>query len=139
MSKTPIEQLIQVRFSQAKESLEEADTLYRSALLRGAINRAYYAMFYAVLALTVLKQESTSKHSGVIAFFDREYVKSGIFPRELSKSFHLAFQRRQENDYGDVFSVDEEETRQSLLEARLFVDRVESYVKSIFEQAEDIQ
>ena len=130
MSPTPVEQLIQVRLQQAKESLEEAETLYRSALLRGAINRAYYAMFYAVLALTVLRQETTSKHSGVIAFFDKEFVKSGIFSKELSKSLHLAFQRRQENDYGDVFLVNDEDARLALLEASSFVASIEKYLES---------
>lgn len=99
MNPAPVEQLVQIRLQQAKESLEEAETLYHATLLRGTINRAYYAMFYAALALAIQRQETTSKHSGVIAFFDREFVKTGIFPRELSKSFHLAFQKRQGNDY----------------------------------------
>ena len=132
MSSLSEEQLIHVRLQQANESLEEAGILYRSTLLRGAINRAYYAMFYAVLALAVLRQEATTKHSGVIAFFDISFVKTGIFPREFSKSFHLAFQRRQENDYGDVFSVDEVEARQAILDATSFVKNVEKYIESTF-------
>lgn len=130
MSSSPLEQLILARLQQAKDSLKEAETLYQAGLLRGVINRAYYAMFYVVLALAVLRQETTSKHSSVIAFFDREYVKTGIFPRELSKSLHLSFQRRQENDYGDVFLVNEEEAHQALLEAHTFVENVEIYLKS---------
>ena len=130
MSLPPIEQLIRVRLQQANESLEEADTLFQSELSRGAINRAYYAMFYAVLALIALRQATTSKHSGVIAFFDREYIKTGIFPRELSKSLHLAFQRRQENDYGDLLSVNEEETQQALTDAHAFVQNINTYLRS---------
>ncbi len=87
-------------------------------------------MFYATLALAILRQKTTSKHSGVIAFFDREFVKTGIFSKDLSKSFHLAFQRRQENDYGDIFTVNKDEASQSILDARLFVDTVEEYVKN---------
>jgi uncharacterized protein (UPF0332 family) len=130
MSASSLEQLIQIRIQQARESLMEADTLYRSGLFRGAINRSYYAMFYAVLALTALRQETTSKHSGVIAFFDREFIKTGIFPRELSKYLHLAFQRRQQNDYGDILEVDGEDGRRACLEAQIFIDRVEPYLKS---------
>lgn len=130
MSPTPVDQLIQLRLQQAKESLEEAGVLFRSSLLRGAINRAYYAMFYAVLALAVLRQETTSKHSGVIAFFDREFVKPEVLPRELSKSLHLAYQRRQENDYGDLFVATEEEAHQAIDDARDFVGHIEKYINS---------
>jgi uncharacterized protein (UPF0332 family) len=93
-------ELADYRLQQARETLQEAEGLSGMSLWRGTINRAYYAMFYAVLALTVLRQQVTSKHSGVLAFFDREFVKTGIFPKELSHSFHRAFEVRQTNDYG---------------------------------------
>jgi len=44
-------------------------------------------MFYAVLALLANRQMGTSKHTGVLSLFDREFIKTGIFSRELSKSF----------------------------------------------------
>jgi uncharacterized protein (UPF0332 family) len=46
-----INQAIQLRLEQARETLEEADALREHELWRGVINRSYYAMFYAVLAL----------------------------------------------------------------------------------------
>jgi uncharacterized protein (UPF0332 family) len=131
VSITPIDQLIQIRLEQARESLKEAQTLFQAQLFRGTINRAYYAMFYAILALTVLRQETISKHSGIIAFFDRDFVKTGIFSKELSKSLHLAFQRRQENDYGDVFMASDEDARQALIDANIFVESVEKYFTSL--------
>ncbi len=93
---------VEYRISQARESLKEADVLFRALLFRGAVNRAYYAMFYATLALTVLKGRVVSKHGGLIAFFDQEFVKPGIFPKELSKTLHIAFDRRQSNDDGEI-------------------------------------
>jgi uncharacterized protein (UPF0332 family) len=137
MSPSPLEQLVLARLQQAKDSLKEAETLNQAGLSRGAINRAYYAMFYIILALAVLRQKTTSKHSGVIAFFDREFVKPGIFPRELSKSLHLLFQKRQENDYGNVFLVNEEEARLALVGAQTFVQTVEVYIKSELKSLSD--
>ena len=130
MKDTPAEQLIQFRILQAQESLQEASALFKASLWRGAINRSYYAMFYAVLALAVLRQEITSKHSGAITFFDREFVRPGIFPKEFSKALHLAFQRRQENDYGEVFSVSEEDAAQAIKDAEGFVRGVEGFLQS---------
>jgi uncharacterized protein (UPF0332 family) len=131
LNEASIEQLIQYRPNQSEESLLEAETLMQSSLWRGAINRAYYAMFYAVLALAVYKQEVTSKHTGVIAFFDKDFVKTGIFTKDLSRSLHLAFERRQNNDYGEVFTVSEDEANQSLKDARFFVKALEEYVTSL--------
>jgi uncharacterized protein (UPF0332 family) len=131
MSKAPLEELIHYRLGQAHETLAEASALFKMSFWRGVINRSYYAMFYAVLALAVLRQQITSKHSGVLAFFDREFIKEGIFPKEMSRSFHLAFDRRQTNDYGEIFTVSEEEAKQALEEAQNFVATIEDYLKSI--------
>jgi uncharacterized protein (UPF0332 family) len=76
-----IKALVACRLEQAEESLEAARTLLDKGLIRPSVNRAYYAMFYAVLALLARGKQETSKHSGAIALFDRDFVKQGIFKR----------------------------------------------------------
>jgi uncharacterized protein (UPF0332 family) len=76
-----MEELLRYRMTQADETLREADILLEMDVLRGATNRAYYAMFCAVLALLATKQLGTSKHGGAIALFDREFVKTGLLPK----------------------------------------------------------
>ena len=123
-----IRQAIHLRLGQARETIREAEALQEHGLWRGVINRSYYAMFYAVLALGVYKQIVLTKHSQAIAFFDKEFVKTDIFARELSRSLHLGFDQRQVNDYGDIWTVNQEEAETILSEARLFVESVESYL-----------
>ncbi len=117
------------RISQARDSLREADVLLRGEMsLRSVMNRLYYAMFYAVLALLQTKQLGTSKHSGAIALFDKEFVKTGTFPKELSKALHRAFELRQKGDYmeeTEISTADMEEIRPL---AERFVDKAESVV-----------
>jgi uncharacterized protein (UPF0332 family) len=105
------------RLDQAQETLKEADALREHELWRGVVNRSYYGMFYAVLALGVFKQAIITKHTQAMAFFDREFVKTGIFPRELSRSLHLGFDQRQVNDYGDIWAVNREEAETVFSEA----------------------
>ncbi len=136
MSDEHLRELADYRLHQARESLQEAAGLSQMSFWRGTINRAYYAMFYAVLALAVLRQQITNKHSGVLAFFDREFVKTGIFEKEMSRSFHRAFESRQNNDYGEFFSVNEEEAKQILEEASNFVSSVEKYIRLMFQSSE---
>lgn len=131
MKPEQLEALLRYRMEQAHDTLREAEILLNAAALRGAINRAYYAMFYALLALLATKQLGTSKHSGAISLFDREFVKTGVFPRELSRSLHLAFDRRQTHDYGEMVEIDQQTAEATLAEARSFVAAIESHLRSI--------
>jgi len=119
-----------MRLQQAHESLHEAKILMSQNSLRGVINRAYYAMFYAVMALTVLDQVSVSKHSGIIAFFDRDYVKKGVFEKKYSRILHLAFERRQVYDYGELLEIDHQIAEETISDAADFVNRIEDYVQT---------
>jgi uncharacterized protein (UPF0332 family) len=127
-----LHELCAYRISQARETIREADVLRREGMsLRSVMNRLYYAMFYAVLALLQTRQLGTSKHSGAIALFDREFVKTGVFPKELSKALHRAFELRQKGDYleeAEITSADVEELRPLAGE---FVDRVETAIQRL--------
>lgn len=131
MKPEQLEDLLHYRMEQAHETLREAEILLDGSALRGAINRAYYAMFYALLALLATRRLGTSKHSGALALFDREFVKTGVFPRELSRSLHVAFDRRQTHDYGEMVSVNRQIAEESLADARTFVAAIESHLRSV--------
>jgi uncharacterized protein (UPF0332 family) len=121
--------LIAHRLVQAKESIREADILRQSGMsCRSVMNRLYYAMFYAVLALLQHKELGTSKHSGAIAIFDREYVRTGDFPRELSKALHRAFELRQKGDYMEDAEVRPEDVEEMRPLAEKFVEHAERYL-----------
>lgn len=60
------------RIGQAEETLSDAEKMLQNNLSpRSVTNRAYYSMFYAVLALFINEGVSlkTSKHAGVISIF----------------------------------------------------------------------
>jgi uncharacterized protein (UPF0332 family) len=86
-------------------------------------------MFYATLALTVQKQQVISKHTGVIAFFDKEFIRTGVFPKEMSRSLHFAFERRQNSDYGELLSENPEEAMRAIDEAAEFTQKVKDYLR----------
>jgi uncharacterized protein (UPF0332 family) len=121
--------LVGYRLEQAVETLREANLLLDQSAWRGAQNRAYYAMFYSVLALLATRHLGSSKHSGVLALFDREFVKPGLLPTELSRSLRLAFNRRQSWDYGEVGDLDPEEITGMVAGAKLFVQAIEEFLR----------
>jgi uncharacterized protein (UPF0332 family) len=124
-----LRELVTLRMQQAAETLHEARILAGENTGRGAVSRAYYAMFYAVLALLATRGLGSSKHSGTIALFDREFVKVGDFPRTLSRSLHMAFEHRQQADYGELTPPDEMVVAGIIEEAETFVQSVATYMK----------
>jgi uncharacterized protein (UPF0332 family) len=121
--------LVSSRLKQARECLEEADVLRQSGMSgRSVVNRLYYAMFYAVLALLQHKGLGTSKHSGAIACFDGEFVRAGHFSKELSKALHRAFELRQKADYMEEVEVTVEDITELRPVAEQFVAAAEKFL-----------
>ena len=129
-----IKALMTYRLEQANESLEAATALLEKDLIRPSVNRAYYAMFYAVLALRTLEKKETSKHGGAIALFDRNFVKKGIFAKDFSRWLHDAFDLRQRSDYAALYRVSMDEAEKTLENARAFVMEVTRQIKKITNQ-----
>ena len=121
--------LISYRVTQAERTLRQAELLADNGFWDGVINRSYYAMFYAALALLLTKDMGSSKHAGVLALVDREFVRSGIFPAELSKLLRDAFNQRQKSDYTELISPDEKRAREILENGRRFLDGVKAALK----------
>jgi uncharacterized protein (UPF0332 family) len=119
-----LQRLVQYRLAEAQETLREAELLLKCSAFRGSINRSYYAMFYALLGLLATRGLGTSKHSGVMNLFDREFVKTGIFSKNLSRSLHRAFDERQANDYGEMLEPDRALAKELLDQAQVFVDEI---------------
>ncbi len=131
MKSDEIQILIKYRLEQAQTALDDAKYMIdgnRSP--QSIVNRSYYAMFYAVLALLQKKKISKvpSKHSGVISLFDKEFVKKGIFAKDLSKDFHKAFELRQTVDYKIIKPITSDRAEEIWNKAFLFVQKLEHYL-----------
>jgi len=124
-----IQALVAYRMEQADESLAAAQILLDKEMIRPSVNRSYYAMFYAVLALLAVKKMETSKHSGAISLFDREFVKQGVFKKDLSLWLHDAFDLRQLSDYAAQSSITSDDAQRALDHAGEFVKKVKDILK----------
>lgn len=100
--------LSQHRYEQALRSLTSANLLIQHGDFEGAANRAYYAVFHGMRSILALEEKDFSKHSAVISYFRKEYIKTGIFPVEASITIGDAFDIRSDSDYDDEYDIDEE-------------------------------
>lgn len=113
--------LVEYRLVQAEESLAAAKSERTAGRLRDAINRAYYAMFYAGLALLASRGFGASKHSGLVAKVSEEFIKSGPLRPELGRALNLAFDLRQKADYREFFEPTAQQADELLAAAAEFV------------------
>ena len=86
--------------SKAERSVVAARRLLEAGDYDFAVSRAYYAMFYVARALLLTRGVRRSKHSGVLAAFASEFVRSGELPAELFALLRNGFEDRGESDYG---------------------------------------
>jgi len=120
--------LVEYRLERANESMKAAHLLFENKLFIPAMNRIYYSMFYSVQALLALDEKAFSKHGQVKGYFNKEYIKSGIFPKESGKLFNAVFEYRQKFDYVDLLIPEEELISDYLVEAQRFIDQISSFL-----------
>ena len=121
--------LSEYRLQKAKDLLIQAKLLHNNKKYDGSINRSYYAIFNGIRSLLALVKLDSSKHSGVIGYFDRYFVKTNIFDTKYSKIIHSAFDCRQDNDYEDFYSPTEDESLEQLNDSEEFINEVDSKIK----------
>ncbi len=95
------------------------------------VNRAYYAVFYQILALFIHEsiEVKTSRHSGVISVYDREFVHTGELSKETSEFLHAIFEARQTGDYKDFLEFSSQDIDDYVSMAVKFADRVKEYLE----------
>ena len=123
------ETLSELRLSQAKQCLISAEALLQINDERGAVNRAYYAVFHAIRSVLILEGKDFAKHSGVISYFRKEYIKTGVFSADISDTITDLFNSRSSSDYDDHFEFTKDEVAELLKESADFVAVIEEYHK----------
>lgn len=101
------DEYIKYRFKRAEESFNDALIMIKNRRWNTAINRLYYACFYAVIALLLKNEFVTRTHDGARTKFGKEFVKTGIIDKEYGKLYSKLFDFRQKGDYGDLFDFDD--------------------------------
>lgn len=87
-----LRELAGYRMERAREMLDAAKDNLEIGQFKTSLNRSYYAIFHAMRAANILKGFDSSKHSGVIAFFNKEYLKEGILERNLSIDLKIRYE-----------------------------------------------
>ena len=117
------------RLEMAKERLHSSKILLDDGCYKDSIGRSYYAMFTSVRALLAMEGQDFSKHAGVIAYFQKEFIKTGKFDKKYSKYISQAFQIRNNTDYADFFIVSAQDAKEQYEKAKEFLEVIEKYLE----------
>lgn len=112
----------------AEERLHSSKVLLEAGSYKDSIGRSYYAMFTAVRALLAMEGQDFPKHAGVIAYFQKEFVKTGKVDRKYFKYISQAFQIRNNTDYADFFIVSAQDAKEQYEKAKEFLKVIVKYL-----------
>lgn len=117
--------IINYRLQQAKETIEVVEILIASEKYPAAINRIYYGMFYALLALTVKYDFESSKHKQLIGWFNKEFLWTGRVEKNFGKILMKAYENRTTGDYDTFVEFEKNDVVQLFKEMKQFIARIE--------------
>ena len=123
-----MDNLTMYRLANAKEKLESAKLLLDAGKYKDSIGRSYYAIFTSLRAVLSKDGVDFSKHAGVIAYFQKEYIKTGIFEKKYSKYVQTAFQIRNSCDYDDFFIVSKQDAQEQYERACGIFEAIKNYI-----------
>lgn len=126
-----LKELVGYRLAKAGEMLSASEDNLEIGQYKTSLNRSYYAVFHAMRAANVLKGFDSSKHSGVIAFFTKEYLKTEILDRNLAVIIKDSSLCREKSDYDDFYVAGRAEAEEQLKNAKWFVNQIEDYVNAM--------
>lgn len=131
MREEDLRSLIDYRLEQAAEALRDAELLLDEGRYRATANRMYYACFYAVVAALLTRRLQYSKHAAVIAFFDKEFILTGLLPKEYSRTLHQAFNERQQDDYMPFVEMDADQIKSLFVDVQTLVNGISRYIAGL--------
>lgn len=122
--------LISLRVQNAKDTLKEIPVHIEHGFWNTAVNRMYYACYYAVAALLLKHSISVKTHSGVRQAFSKEFVLTGLVDKEQSRFYSNLFANRQTGDYNDFIMMNQDKVNELYPKAVIFIETIERLIKS---------
>lgn len=121
--------LVKYRIGRSRETLKEAELLASGCFYNAAVNRLYYACYYASVALLLHHKIPSQTHAGVKSMIGLHFVSKGVMPLKIGKVLSTLFEKRQSGDYDDFVLCDKEMIDELTPKAVEYIDFIESLLK----------
>ena len=122
--------LVMVRIEQAEKCISDTEYAMADGRLAMASNRLYYGMFYAMVALGLLRDYKSSKHQQMIGWFNKNFVHTGIFPKHFTRLVKDAFDARVESDYEVSEPITTATLEARLADMKTFISTIKAWLEA---------
>ncbi|MDI6740852.1 MAG: HEPN domain-containing protein [Candidatus Edwardsbacteria bacterium] len=113
----------------AAEKLRSAELLLAAGHWSDAVSRAYYCAYHAISAVLLTKGLAFSSHGQAIGAFNREFVKSGLFPADFGRKLVKMQSDREAGDYRTLSPIGREVAQGDIEDARMILEHCRNYVE----------
>jgi uncharacterized protein (UPF0332 family) len=118
-------------FEKAADAIENADYNLKGGFYEATANRAYYACYYCIIGLLYTQNVYSKTHQGARAKFSELFIKTSIFPIDMSDSIALLFDYRQEADYDLDEDITYDEATLLIDKARVIYQMTKAYFQEL--------
>ena len=125
------EALAKYRQERAHETMAEIPYLQAQGYYNTAVNRMYYACYYATVALLHKHGISAGTHAGVKTMLGMHFVSKGLITKESGRAFSILFDNRQRGDYDDFFYATSEQVEELYPKAQRFIEEVDALLQNL--------
>ena len=122
--------LIEYHLNQANEVISEVEQLIAADLLKVAVNRIYYGMFYCLNSLALKYDFQSSKHLQLIGWFNKTFIKTGLIENKFGKILRDAFKNRIDGDYAPFIEYSKSDIIDMQKDMKVFIERIESFINN---------
>ena len=126
---------LQAMLRKAEEKLAVSQRDLEMNFFDDAASRAYYAVYHAVSAVLAERGLSFSTHGQTLGAFNREFVKTNIFPADTFRKIQRLYGDREVGDYDWKQSVDQESAERDLEDAKNIVKACRNYLEKLAERS----
>ena len=114
--------IVRYRMENARKMLEEVKSHRSNGFYNTAVNRMYYACYYAATAMLISMGIEVKSHDGVRLNLGRHIVLEGRLSPELGRFYSRLFSKRSTGDYDDFINHTLTTVDDLLPQACLFVN-----------------
>ena len=122
--------LVRYRMESAENTLAEVRVHRENGFYNTAVNRLYYACYYAATAILIANGIEVKSHDGVRMNLGKHIVQEGILPPELGRYFSRLFSKRSTGDYDDFFNHTRETLDELMPNAKLFIQVIREWTNN---------
>lgn len=117
------------RIQVAKEDLDTAYLTFNAKQFRGANNRAYYCIHHTISAVLAKEGVAFKRHKDTLGYFDKKYINTEIFSKELGRKIVKAEEICYASDYDAFYIALKDVAEQQIKTAETLLKLVSEYLE----------